>query len=296
MMREVAPGDLVQTPLRGHSGAVITLCQDGNHSFVRKMAGRLDINDRLRGQFEKQRRFAEEGVRTAQILDCGFIGGHFYFDMRYIPGISVAADASSGSLAAIGNLARFMQSWLDRMAVTVDGHIDENFIVNKLVSIEDRCKSNYLLDGRYIVIENIISYLKNMCWPIMPKSNHHGDLTLENIIIGADGNFYLIDFDVPDIPSLWMDIGKIYQDLLGHWCIRALAINCPGDVAHITAVQALHRLRVEIDGVVGRVFPNLLLSMPKLVVLNLMRTLPYTNDPAVVDFVLQRVAALLEWP
>lgn len=50
-----------------------------------------------------------------------------------------------------------------------------------------------------------------------PISFCHGDLTFSNMIFGND--IYLIDFLDCFVESYWMDIIKLRQDLVYHWCL-----------------------------------------------------------------------------
>jgi aminoglycoside phosphotransferase len=55
---------------------------------------------------------------------------------------------------------------------------------------------------------------------ILPSSNYHGDLTLENIIFTADRGFFLIDCATIEYDSYIFDIAKLRQDLELGWFTR----------------------------------------------------------------------------
>ena len=55
---------------------------------------------------------------------------------------------------------------------------------------------------------------------ILPASNYHGDLTLENIIYTEDRGFFLIDCATIEYDSYIFDIAKLRQDLELGWFIR----------------------------------------------------------------------------
>lgn len=282
----------VKAVLRGHSGAVVTLHTMGGGTSVRKMAGETRLNDRLRAQCQKQRELAARGVCTPEVLASGEIDGRFCFDMRYVPGISAAADIRTGGLFATELVPELLDCWLERMGGTIAGTIGAEVLLNKLASIVANCAANPALPSLLPDIRDIGRRLAAQAWPDLPQSECHGDLTLENMLIGADGRVHLIDFDVPDISSLWMDVGKLYQDLIGHWCIRDSGIDDPGSIAHGTALMALHRLRRAVEPVIARRIPALPAALPKLAALNLMRALPYTRDARVAAYILRQVAAL----
>jgi len=54
----------------------------------------------------------------------------------------------------------------------------------------------------------------------LPRSKYFGDLTLENMIYGEDGQFYLIDGMTSDYDSYIFDIAKLRQDLECKWFLR----------------------------------------------------------------------------
>ena len=55
----------------------------------------------------------------------------------------------------------------------------------------------------------------------LPRSKYFGDLTLENMIYGEDGQFYLIDGMTSDYDSYIFDIAKLRQDLECKWFLRS---------------------------------------------------------------------------
>ena len=54
----------------------------------------------------------------------------------------------------------------------------------------------------------------------LPRSKYFGDLTLENIIYGEDGQFYFIDCMTSEYDSYIFDIAKLRQDLECKWFLR----------------------------------------------------------------------------
>lgn len=55
---------------------------------------------------------------------------------------------------------------------------------------------------------------------ILPKSQYHGDMTLENIIYGTDKQFYYIDPVTLRYDSWVFDVAKLRQDLDCKWFLR----------------------------------------------------------------------------
>ena len=48
----------------------------------------------------------------------------------------------------------------------------------------------------------------------------HGDLTLENMVVGEDGTICVIDLLDPPFEHWWNDVAKLHQDLAGGWFLR----------------------------------------------------------------------------
>lgn len=67
---------------------------------------------------------------------------------------------------------------------------------------------------------------------VLPSSNYHGDLTLENIIYTSKG-FYLIDCATIEYDSYIFDIAKLRQDLELGWFIRKESIALDIKLKHI---------------------------------------------------------------
>ena len=281
-------------PLRGHSGAVLTLHRKGGRNMVRKMAGRPEQNDRLRQQCEKQDAFRHEWILTPRVFGCGYVDGLYYFDMDYVPGISLAALITQEMDIPFGLLSGFCEKWLEYAGGPTSVTVPPQAFTDNLAAIAERCQANGVVAELINDIHAIVACMSRLSWPSAPRTICHGDLTLENILIGKDGRFYLIDFDTPNILSAWMDFGKLYQDLLGYWCIRSIAMTAPRSLRLNNAIQALFRLRAEVDRVLTDRMPDMAQILPQLAAFNLLRALPYCRDDDIAHYLIQRIRAVLE--
>jgi hypothetical protein len=104
----------------------------------------------------------------------------------------------------------------------------------------------------------------------------------------------LIDFDVPEQSSWWLDIAKLFQDLTGHWCLRHVVLADPESVEALNARLAMSRAAARIEKAVGPMIEGGIERLRPLIAFHLMRTLPYARDALIVDYVLQRAEAVLE--
>jgi hypothetical protein len=132
--------------------------------------------------------------------------------------------------------------------------------------------------------------LRSRDWTGIPHTPCHGDLTLENILLSAGGSVAFLDCDESFASSFWLDFGKLFQDLDGHWCIRALY----GQARLLNAVHKLDQLGAQLRQLALRLEPALAPRLPQLAALGLYRTIPYARDAALVGFVCRRIQHLLE--
>lgn len=279
--------------LTGHSGAIVTVRETGGRTVVRKAAGQIAQNARLEAQAGKQARFRELGGPCPAVLASGYEELRFFFDMEYVNGVSVAHECKSGLLHHRDALVAFLGHWIGRYRATAQGELGPQLFLAKLAAIRKASHGNPVLAGLTDEIDRFLDRLGRAGWTGVPRSDCHGDLTLENIIV-TKKEFCLIDFDVADLPSYYMDIAKIFQDVGGLWCLRGMEREAHGALAYANARQVLNRLRGMLLAMVQDMEPRLLPLLPRLVALNLMRVLPYCRDAATGKFVLARVGAVLE--
>jgi hypothetical protein len=280
--------------LTGHSGAKVTLYRTGRTTFVRKQASEPSLNERLRRQCAKQRDFNSRGVACPAVVNEGELDRLFYFDMAYIPGASIAHQVCEGNLPAAQPLAAMIASWVGVVKSTAQGRLPASIFHTKIRSVAANSAANPILAHHAGDIGGIAATIADMPWPELPQSECHGDCTLENILEAPDGSLWYIDFDSPDISSHWMDIAKLYQDLVGLWCLRRLWATAQTSTALRNSVGYIRQLKAEIDQVVMDCEPDILPFIPQLVVLNLLRTLPYCRDEATAKFVITRSHDILK--
>ena len=131
-------------------------------------------------------------------------------------------------------------------------------------------------------------------WTGIPETPCHGDLTLENILLTAGKSIAFIDCDESFASSFWLDFGKLFQDLDGHWCIRALYGPEPAPARLLNAVQKLEQLGAQFRHLASELDPRLPFLLPQLSALGLYRAIPYARNATSVSFVCDRIERLLE--
>jgi hypothetical protein len=280
--------------LVGHSGArVMCYQQKGLPAFVRKMSLSFKGNVRLKDQKEKQERFARQGVRTAQVYGEGSFDQLYYFDMQCIPATSIAEQLCSGVIYARREFLETIDGWLRRMKQQAHGEITKEMITGKLKSVIEGSSRSIYLSNLQPRFQSTAERLLSLKWSTIPRSDCHGDFTTENMLCNREGKLFLIDFDCSELSSYYMDAAKLYQDLLGLWCLRKIALGNSRSVSMRNAEIAIRSIRQEVDSIIRDVDVSMVATIPMLVCLNLMRVLPYCTDSSTCEYVLDRIDQVL---
>lgn len=277
--------------LKGHSGAGLTLIE-GAQPIVRKQATRLEQNARLKDQCAKLQEAHKQGLSCPEIYKTGELEGLFFFDMEFIPGETLAHAIISGRQLDWSRLLPQIRRQIDHFAASETGIIAVESFLLKIRNILAACGANMVAAPYIARLGDQFERLAALDWTSIPSSECHGDLTLENILIRSDGQLVFLDFDVPEQSSWQLDIGKMYQDLFGHWCLRSLALEQVETFRMINAQMALARADAALAPITDLV-PGGRARFAQLAAFHLARTLPYARDENIVRFVSQRLGHIL---
>lgn len=202
--------------LRGYSGCELEITEIGGRKCVRKIAADLSYNERLKEQKIKQVKLSIPGFRTCNVLDDGYIDGHYYFTMEYINGKTLAEEMELMELSELEDVIKCFTDVFcsyrtyDKSA----GQIFENKLIEIETKINERCQGQ--LDES---ISSAIRLLREYSWDYVINSPCHGDMTMENILIQR-GRLYLIDFLDSFYDSWMIDAAKLLQDAEYMWSYR----------------------------------------------------------------------------
>jgi hypothetical protein len=301
-LRSAAPAVADRPPeetcyaLAGHSGARVVLRAGAARSVVRKTAASPAHNERLLGQIEKQRYLARIGIAFPKVLASGIDdAGCAFFDMAYVPGRTLAFAAANSIPFASGAVFRAVERMLWLFQACRGASIGAGAFHDKIGAIANIARERARGDGELEdAIGGCAERLLDLDWEGIPDSPSHGDLTLENIMLDADRNVVFIDCDCPWVSSYWLDMGKLFQDLAGHWCLRRLYPRPELAVQRANAIEKLTQLESLFRPLVEREEPDLAARLPQLAALSLFRALPYTGERAVASFICARVRRILE--
>lgn len=271
------------TDLGGHSGCKILLCEkDNDEVFVRKISGDENYNKRLRVQAEKQANYNNPNIKVPKVLGTGNTeDGLFYFDMEYIRGITMSEYIKTIEIGKVRSICETIVNNIVSMGIDKK-EVDEGVFIKKIESLDEK-----LSYQNNIVINEAIEMLKKHSWNRFIKTQCHGDLTLENIIV-KDNQLYLIDFLDSFYDSWLMDISTIMQDVQTMWSYRH---------ENETEINTKLRLLVFRDilmDTVKKVSPEDYVEVYYALLLKLIRIFPYTKDEETYLFLNTKTQSIIE--
>lgn len=239
--------------LKGHSNSQVLLLQENDKVFVRKTG---DISRNM----ERYDALSRTHLRIPKIIN--YYGNSY--DMEYIPNLDIKSYLSKNS---VGALSEYLVDLMDFFA--------EKSIEMDFLPVYEK-KLNHFPFYRYdlpFTKEQLISKLPQY----LPFSEYHGDLTLENVLYDVkDGHFVLIDPITTEYSSYVFDLAKLRQDLTCGWFIR-------NDNLYYES-----KLKVISEHLSKFVH----FSNDYLLILMLMRVLPYTQNKDDEEFLISEIKRL----
>jgi len=180
--------------LKGFSGSKIYLMRNDNGLFIRKM-------DNVDRNFIKLNELSQN-FNVPKIYSYN----NNILDMEYIHGLDMK------SYLAVRDTKRLTDFLIDTLS-----EFSNNVSMNDYTNV-------YVDKLKYIKLPSEITFTKEQLLEKLPKrlprSKYFGDLTLENMIYGEDGQFYFIDGMTSEYDSYIFDIAKLRQDLECKWFLR----------------------------------------------------------------------------
>jgi aminoglycoside phosphotransferase len=259
----------------GHSGAEVLLYTDDSDTWVRKSAAASAGNARLLRQALKQRLFAAQGLPFPHVRELGFDAARrAWFEMDYVPARTLGDLVRSQVAFDRGIVIRAVDELLAKFRLTATKPLPAELFLAKIAEI-----------GRFshdASLHRAAARLSAMDWSGIPASASHGDLTFENILVAPDGSVVFIDCDEPFASSWHLDLGKLFQDAAGHWCIRtAPSIGAAEKLAHWARDF-------------GALAPECNARLAQFAALHLLRTVPYARSDDTASFAVRAALRLLE--
>ena len=267
--------------LTGHSGCQLNLYKNADTFFLRKDAGVISYNKRLKKQCAKQKWFKLDSVKTPKVLRYGYDQNNlFYFDMEFINGICMSEYMNQIKIKEIVVLMDLLFNSLQIKKGTVT-HKSELIFQNKISSLYHTC------DTKNKLILKSLNKLSTFHFKNVPLSPCCGDLTLENIILSPSG-IYVIDL-LDSFYNSWMiDVAKLLQDIDLGWSYRHQEKSYNLNLRLTTAKQALlDKLYAMENGQQNVVI------IYHILLLNVLRIYPYAKDKTTILFLNNALESVL---
>ena len=180
--------------LKGFSGSKIYLMRNDEGLFIRKMEN-VDRNFIKLNELSQHFNVPKIYSYNNNILD-----------MEYIHGLDMK------SYLAVRDTKR-----LTEFLINVLSKFSEDVHMTDYTDV-------YIDKLKYIKLPSEMLFTKEQLLEKLPKrlprSKYFGDLTLENIIYGENGQFHLLDGMTSEYDSYIFDIAKLRQDLECKWFLR----------------------------------------------------------------------------
>lgn len=272
--------------LGGHSGCRILLIEDDDgRVYVRKISKDVAYNNRLRIQSEKQAAFSKNKIAAPEVYNQGYTAeGLFYFDMQYIPGMTLAEYIKT---MEIGKIRGLVESLVDSLVPKSEpDSVSDNAVVQifakKLADLRSMLK-----DHHNVVIDNALDLLDAHDWGKLTPTMCHGDMTLENIIIKND-RLYFIDFLDSFYESWFLDVGTLLQDVQVMWSYRFQKNTNMNTVLRLIVFRDLL-----LDSI-RAINPDYESEIYYALLQKLIRIYPYTTDEHTYNFLNEKTSLVVE--
>ena len=208
--------------LNGHSGASVNLGNYGGRYFVEKVTDDPKYKDRLKAQFEIQKKFKAYGFfNVPEIYETDEENHLFSYRMEYVPSKNFIQFFEHANKEEID---RFVESLIYFLKTELQQAKIQEVSTDVFKKKWESCKANmnalapeFWKDSIKIVDEKFAELGDVMYLPI---GQNHGDLTFSNILFKETGDHYLIDMLDSFIETPVMDLVKIRQDSKYLWSLN----------------------------------------------------------------------------
>jgi aminoglycoside phosphotransferase (APT) family kinase protein len=277
-------------PLSGFSGAqVAALRTPAGSLFVRKAGCNASTSSMLKRQAERQRWLKTAVAGAAEVPDVlaeGYVEEHYFYDMPFIASrdaVSFLAQASFDDLKSFSERVETLLATLSG-AKPEPGALrppTKQAVLGKLDEILARTCGRFtrVIEPLYEAACAIESFAGANAGGATAA---HGDLTLENILIGARGQLWLIDTIDSPFDHYWVDWSKLFQDCEGRWHMHR---------GRPVAVSVTWWLRNRWMAAAARLASDYPARHYLLLALTFARILPYARSESDVAYVTDRVEA-----
>ena len=252
-----------QEKLIGNSGCKLSIYKDGVYKIRKQSTNKFNSN-RLFKQSQKILKFKNyRNISVANIYTINQKNKLFYLDLEYINGSTLSLYLMSQPLSLTYKIINQITDYIFNCKKNSLSRFKKKIF---LIKIENLYKKKKF---RNKFFSKIFDSLKNYKWENIEKSQSHGDLSLENIII-KDNKIKFIDLSENFAESYKLDISKIIFDLICLWSFRNVPLRIDDLKIYYLKV---HLLKIFFK----KLSKNDIKDVKMLIILDFIRVLDYTN-------------------
>lgn len=283
-----------QRALDSPSGLTITLGRSGGRSLVRKSASHADQNPRVIGNAEKQRLLSAYGIPFPRVRGEGLDEqGRAFFDMDYVPASSLARLLASGE----GFEAGAVLTALDRMfwvfRANLGPAIPSDAFSKEIARVASICAERDATGGCAAEIASAARALSALSFEGIPISPAHGNLSLDNILVGQSGNVVFIGCAEAFVNAYYLDLAMLLGDVIAPSGFSTPPLEDEAGNGRIADESGLRAFGAQLHALAAAADPRLPERLPALTALALYRTLAHVDNEARARTVLARLQDLL---
>jgi hypothetical protein len=273
--------------IAGRSGCKVELYKINRKEIIRKSSALESYNQRLSAQCVKQKQFNDLAeyflpftaplVYThADVRESGL----FWFEMEFIPGEKYSEYLERCTLEQLDSLVDHYIGFIQKeFRLAQIAQLDNRILTGKLDDLKSGLVSKGNPPGLFLeVIQHLREHIPDSP---LPLGICHGDFTLSNTLYFSD-KIYMIDFLDSFIESPVLDLVKLRQDTKFYWSL--LVDTDTQNFQRNKIIQMLRYFDSRLTAAFGR-NPYYSTWYRYLEKLNLLRILPYLDNPQEIHFI-----------
>ena len=268
--------------LQGHSGCKLYIEDLDGCKVVKKISADISYNSRLIKQMQKQCRQRLDGFEECKVYSEGYEDGLFSFVMEYVNGTTFADKISCISLCEIDHYVDMLiRNYKEFQEINAEA---KRIFDKKIHEVYKSIKDSRSIASEYQTrllqsFDSIMGY----SWKYVIKSECHGDMTFENIMV-KNMRLYLIDYLDSFYDSWMIDAAKLLQDADLMWSYRNKSKDS----------NLIVRLTVFRDTLIDKILSmfegeNILDTIYHILLLNTLRICPYSYNEEDIDFLIKSI-------
>src|SRR5262249_5303690 len=155
----------------------------------------------------------KEFMSTPRILDEGEVNGRYFYDMEFVRGPDGTSHLLRASYEEVAQftdrLCGYIKAAATRPSLATPCHRGLfDALYSKVCEVQRN--TNLITDENLTHLFLALDRVRRL--GDIPPTLCHGDLTLQNMIIGSDGTVWVVDLLDSPFEHYWQDVAKLHQD------------------------------------------------------------------------------------